>query len=207
MLCSCHRHSQTLVTLNSNSRDSERQKKIAIVPLSRQIAKYATLSVIRVNSTMERSVATARRRPTPRVAGPGSRARGPPRTSKTYHAGGWRRASSSLRGGLASALRAVSQEKGGSMTESEVSHQVDVDLGDRSYPIYIGENLLDRGDLLRKHIPGKQVLIVTNETIAPIYLERVTRVIREADPALQVESVVLPDGEQHKNTEVLMKVG
>ncbi|WZN66470.1 3-dehydroquinate synthase [Chloropicon roscoffensis] len=155
---------------------------------------------------MERSVATARRRPTPRVAGPGSRARGPPRTSKTYHAGGWRRAASSLRGGLASALRAVSQEKGGSMTESEVSHQVDVDLGDRSYPIYIGENLLDRGDLLRKHIPGKQVLIVTNETIAPIYLERVTRVIREADPALQVESVVLPDGEQHKNTEVLMKV-
>ena len=163
--------------------------------------------MIRVNSTMERSVATARRRPTPRVAGPGSRARGPPRTSKTYHAGGWRRAASSLRGGLASALRAVSQEKGGSMTESEVSHQVDVDLGDRSYPIYIGENLLDRGDLLRKHIPGKQVLIVTNETIAPIYLERVTRVIREADPALQVESVVLPDGEQHKNTEVLMKVG
>ena len=163
--------------------------------------------MIRVNSTMERSVATARRRPTPRVAGPGSRARGPPRTSKTYHAGGWRRAAASLRGGLASALRAVSQEKGGSMTESEVSHQVDVDLGDRSYPIYIGENLLDRGDLLRKHIPGKQVLIVTNETIAPIYLERVTRVIREADPALQVESVVLPDGEQHKNTEVLMKVG
>ena len=48
-------------------------------------------------------------------------------------------------------LRAM-QEK-----QVEVSHQVDVDLGERSYPIYIGENLMSRGDLLTKHIPGKQV--------------------------------------------------
>jgi 3-dehydroquinate synthase len=49
---------------------------------------------------------------------------------------------------------------------------VQVDLGDRSYPIYIGVGLLDHGELLRKHIPGKRVLIVTNETIAPLYLEK-----------------------------------
>lgn len=49
---------------------------------------------------------------------------------------------------------------------------VDVPLGDRSYPIYIGQGLLDRGELLQRHIPGKRVLIVTNETIAPLYLER-----------------------------------
>ena len=49
---------------------------------------------------------------------------------------------------------------------------VDVPLGDRSYPIYIGNGLLDRGDLLQQHIPGKRVLIVTNETIAPLYLQR-----------------------------------
>jgi hypothetical protein len=49
---------------------------------------------------------------------------------------------------------------------------VDVHLGDRSYPIYIGTGLLDKGELLRKHIPGKRVLIVTNETIAPLYLEK-----------------------------------
>ena len=42
----------------------------------------------------------------------------------------------------------------------------------RSYPIYISEDCLDKGDLLRQHVPGKQVLIVTNETIAPLYLER-----------------------------------
>jgi len=87
-----------------------------------------------------------------------------------------------------------------------VSHQVDVDLGDRSYPIYIGEDLITRGDLLTKHIHGKQVLIVTNETIAPIYLEKLTRVIQESDPSLQVESVILRDGEQHKTTQELMKV-
>ena len=48
-----------------------------------------------------------------------------------------------------------------------------VDLGDRTYPIYIGSGLLEeRGDLLRKHIPSKKVLIVTNETIAPLYLDK-----------------------------------
>lgn len=51
-----------------------------------------------------------------------------------------------------------------------------VELGDRAYPIYIGNGLLHEAianpELLRKHIPGKRVLIVTNETIAPLYLEK-----------------------------------
>ena len=45
-------------------------------------------------------------------------------------------------------------------------------LGDRADPIYIGPGLLEQGELLRKHIPGKRVLIVTNETIAPLYLDK-----------------------------------
>ena len=49
---------------------------------------------------------------------------------------------------------------------------VEVDLGDRTYPIYIGRGLLDQGELLRQHIPGKRVLIVTNETVAPLYLDK-----------------------------------
>ncbi len=49
---------------------------------------------------------------------------------------------------------------------------VHVHLGDRSYPIFIGAGLLERGELLRKHVPGKRVLVVTNETIAPLYLDR-----------------------------------
>lgn len=54
---------------------------------------------------------------------------------------------------------------------------VDVSLGDRSYPIYIGNGLLTRRpELLRQHVPGKKVLVVTNENIAKLYLERCGRV-------------------------------
>lgn len=49
---------------------------------------------------------------------------------------------------------------------------VEVDLGDRSYPIYIGQGLLQQGELLQKHIKGNRVLIVTNSTIAPLYLQQ-----------------------------------
>lgn len=52
------------------------------------------------------------------------------------------------------------------------SSQVEVSLGDRSYPIYIGANLLDQPELLQRHVRGRRTLIVTNETIAPLYLDR-----------------------------------
>lgn len=82
---------------------------------------------------------------------------------------------------------------------------VEVDLGDRTYPIYIGRGLLDQGELLRQHIPGKTALIVTNETIAPLYLERCIKAVT-GDGRVKAEVVTLPDGEQHKNLEVLQKV-
>ena len=47
---------------------------------------------------------------------------------------------------------------------------IEVKLGERSYPIYIGDSLLTDENLLTKHISTSQVLIVTNETIAPMYL-------------------------------------
>lgn len=50
-----------------------------------------------------------------------------------------------------------------------------VDLGERSYPIYIGEGLLDQPELLAPHIAGRQVAIVSNETVAPLYLERLSK--------------------------------
>ncbi|MFI3219466.1 MAG: 3-dehydroquinate synthase, partial [Methylococcales bacterium] len=46
-----------------------------------------------------------------------------------------------------------------------------VELGERSYPIYIGADLLSQAVLLTQHIKAKQVLVVTNSTIAPLYLE------------------------------------
>ena len=69
-----------------------------------------------------------------------------------------------------------------------------VDLGTRSYPIYIGAGLLADPEAYRPHIPGRQVMIVTNETVAPLYLERTKSALRD----YQVDQVVLPDGERFK---------
>jgi 3-dehydroquinate synthase len=48
---------------------------------------------------------------------------------------------------------------------------VKVDLGERSYPIYIGADLLGETALIRRHIDGNQVAVITNEIVAPLYLE------------------------------------
>jgi hypothetical protein len=79
---------------------------------------------------------------------------------------------------------------------------LNVDLGDKSYPIYIGTDLLSSKSVLTKHIQGKQVMIVTNTTIAPLYLEKLKAVLE----GFNVESVVLPDGEKFKTLETLNKV-
>ena len=79
---------------------------------------------------------------------------------------------------------------------------LNVDLGDKSYPIYIGTDLLSSKSVLTKHIQGKQVMIVTNTTIAPLYLEKLKAILE----GFNVESVVLPDGEKFKTLETLNKV-
>lgn len=83
---------------------------------------------------------------------------------------------------------------------------MEVDLGERSYPIYIGAGLLERGELLRRHVPGGRALVVTNETVAPLYLDRVVAALEGGDGAVKVDTVVLRDGEQHKTMDELMKV-
>lgn len=76
-------------------------------------------------------------------------------------------------------------------------HTLNVELGERSYPIYIGRDLLDNADLAKRHLRGSQVMIVTNETVAPLYLDRCLH----AFSGLRTETVILPDGEQYKNIE------
>jgi len=71
--------------------------------------------------------------------------------------------------------------------------------GDRSYPIFIGRNLLTKSELVEPYVKGTQVLIVSNETIAPLYLEKV----KKAFTAYDVQTVILPDGEQYKNLDEL----
>lgn len=77
-----------------------------------------------------------------------------------------------------------------------------VDLGERSYPIYIGAELLARSDLLATHIVGRQVAIVTNETVAPLYLSALERAL----DGYALTSVVLPDGEAFKTWETLQLI-
>jgi 3-dehydroquinate synthase len=74
-----------------------------------------------------------------------------------------------------------------------------VELAERSYPIYIGTDLLSQKELLTKHIKRQEVLIVTNETIAPLYLDKVSALLTE----FKCDSVVLPDGESYKTLEVM----
>ncbi len=77
-----------------------------------------------------------------------------------------------------------------------------VQLGDRSYPIHIGPGVLGRPELLRAAVDAAQVLVVTNEIVAPLYLEAVTRSLE----GLVVETLVLPDGEQHKTLATFSRI-
>ncbi|WP_035517888.1 3-dehydroquinate synthase [Pseudohaliea rubra] len=77
-------------------------------------------------------------------------------------------------------------------------HTLHVDLGARSYPIYIGRDLLGDPALLARHLTGRQLVIVSNDRVAPLYLGR----LRDAlDPRVAVTEVILPDGEAHKTLE------
>ena len=73
-------------------------------------------------------------------------------------------------------------------------NELNVALGDRSYPIYIGENLLDDASLVNKNISANQVLIVSNTTVAPLYMDKLANNFKQQ----QVEKIILPDGEQYK---------
>ena len=81
---------------------------------------------------------------------------------------------------------------------ASASKVLQVDLGDRSYPIFIGSAELSRINL-DTYIQGQKVLIVTNDTIAPLYLDLVIDGLSEK----QVDVVVLPDGERFKNLDHL----
>jgi len=66
---------------------------------------------------------------------------------------------------------------------------LNVELGDKSYPIYIGRNLLSYNTYLKKHISGQQVMVVTNSKIEPLYLEKVKNLLGN----FEVQVTILPD--------------
>lgn len=81
------------------------------------------------------------------------------------------------------------------MARHSLFRQLAVRCASHEYPIYIGTTLLSDRELLVRHVCAEQVLVVTNQTIAPLYLSRV----QEAFASMQCDVVILGDGECYKN--------
>jgi len=77
-----------------------------------------------------------------------------------------------------------------------------VNLGERSYPIYIGPDLIDDAGLYQRHITSSQVMVVSNDTVAPLYLNRVLARLE----GKQVATVILSDGESYKSMDSAMAI-
>ncbi len=71
----------------------------------------------------------------------------------------------------------------------------------RGYPIHIGKGILDRSELILEHLPQKRVAIVSNTTVAPLYLERLRGAL--AGHGVASYPIILPDGEEYKNWQTL----
>jgi 3-dehydroquinate synthase len=74
---------------------------------------------------------------------------------------------------------------------------LEVDLGNRSYPIHIGSDLIDQSELFSACKKATSVYIVTNTTVAPLYAERLTKTLEKLDKP--VRTIILPDGESYKD--------
>jgi len=81
---------------------------------------------------------------------------------------------------------------------------ITVGLGERSYPIHIDRELLTRAELLLPCLEQRKAAIVTNSTIAPLYLEPLAAALRDA--AVEVVPIVVDDGEDHKNWQTLNSI-
>ena len=79
---------------------------------------------------------------------------------------------------------------------------IEVDLGKRSYPIYIGDSILADKELINKQITSHQVLVVTNETVAPLYLTSIVNNLT----GLDYDVLVLPDGESYKSLDCFNQI-
>jgi len=95
----------------------------------------------------------------------------------------------------------LTQLQNKSFKTKSMMQTLNVALGDRTYPIHIGSGLLTQADLILPHLKRKNVAIVTNTTVAPLYLEKLAQPLRDA--GVSVITIILPDGEAYKNSETL----
>jgi len=73
---------------------------------------------------------------------------------------------------------------------------LEIDLGYHRYPIHIGAGILSQAELIKPHIHGRQVFIISNEIVAPLYLDQLLQTLGED---YQIATYILPDGEQTKS--------
>lgn len=107
-----------------------------------------------------------------------------------------------LAAGRARRAKAASMNQAAEHNAAQLT--LNVELGERTYPIAIGPGLLADPAALVRHVGGHKAAIVTNTTVAPLYLERVAAPLRAAGK--EVVEIVLPDGEEHKQWGSLMAV-
>lgn len=79
---------------------------------------------------------------------------------------------------------------------------LNLNLGAKTYPIYIGQNLLTKKDLITPFVKSNQIMIVTNTTIAPLYLAKTTELFKDFD----IKTVIIADGEEYKTLTTLNKI-
>ncbi len=89
------------------------------------------------------------------------------------------------------------------MTAVSEIKKVHVPLGDDAYNIYIGTCILADVELVKPYITSKQICLVTNQVIADLYLPTITDTLTRIDADIQLQVVILPEGEQHKNQSAL----
>jgi 3-dehydroquinate synthase len=90
---------------------------------------------------------------------------------------------------------------GGGLTHAG-ARRLEVDLGARSYPILIGRGLISTPDCYAPYVRARQVLVVSNDTVAPLYLDAVERALASLD----LHKVILPDGERYKDLATLSRI-
>lgn len=83
-------------------------------------------------------------------------------------------------------------------------HTLEVALGDRTYPIHVGSGLLDQAELIASRLPQKKAAIVTNDVVGPLYLVRLQAAL--AACGVHTVTIVLPDGEEHKEWHTLNRI-
>lgn len=85
-----------------------------------------------------------------------------------------------------------------------ISAGISTESGKYSYPIYVGNNILSKHNLIPSHLAQKKVAVVTNTTVAPLYLDGLLEILEKNK--IKSVPVIIPDGEEYKNWRTLNKI-